>query len=903
MTWHLHHTDAALEKLGSDRTTGLSTEEAERRLQQYGPNELVEQGGRSPLRILWEQLTATMVLILLSAAVVALLAGDTKNSVAILSIVFLYALIGFMQEYRAEKAMAALKRMSVPTVRVIRDGVVAEVSSREVVPGDIVHVEAGNVVPADARLIEASNLHVQESALTGESEPVAKRTEPLADESLPLGDRTNMGYMGTTITRGRGRILVTATGMQTELGKIATLLQQTTSEPTPLQRRLDRLGKQLAVAGMVLAGVIFLIGMLQGTALRHMLLVAVSVAVAIVPEGLPAVVTITLALGAQRMLQRNALIRKLSAVEALGSVTTICSDKTGTLTENRMTVTFLQTVNHQLDVTHKEEDPVRRLEETEPAEREGLQLLLVGGALCNDAHLVPREQGEPEIIGDPTENALVAIAHRLGMKKSALEKDLPRVGEIPFDSERKRMSTIHRLERDPQGMLARVAENARYLLFTKGSVDGLLAISTHCLDSGRINPLDQPRRDKLLADNERLAGRGMRVIGVACRILAAAPDDAGPDEENSLTFIGMAAMIDPPRQEAADAVALARTAGIRTIMITGDHPVTAREICRQLGIDEQAKTVSGAELERHPVEELQKLVGEVAVFARVSPEHKLKIVRALQHIGQVVSMTGDGVNDAPALRRADIGVAMGITGTDVAKEAADLVLLDDNYATIVAAVREGRTIYDNVRKFVRFSVAGNTGKVLVMLLGPVAGIPLPLEPIQLLWLNLLTDGLLGMGMGVEPAEKGVMQRPPQPPGEGIFTRGAVMHTAWIGCLIAALALGTGAWYYYAGSTAWQTMIFTSLACAQTGQALAVRSGAEPLAVAGLFSNRVILAMVASVLLLQALVIYVPPLRSFFTTVPLGPADMAVACASGLTVFLAIELAKLRGNRGVTSPRT
>lgn len=894
MTWHLRHPDAVLKELGSDNSAGLSKDEVERRLNQYGPNELVEQGGRSPFRILWEQITATMVLILLAAAFVAFMVGDTKNAVAILAIVLLYALIGFVQEYRAEKAMAALKRMSVPTVRVTREGTIAEISSREVVPGDIVHLEAGNVVPADARLIEVSNLHVQESALTGESEPVAKQTAALADEDLPIGDRINMGYMGTTVTRGRGRVLVTATGMQTELGKIATLIQQTTSEPTPLQQRLDRLGKHLALAGVVLAALIFTIGMAQGAALRHMLLVGVSVAVAIVPEGLPAVVTITLALGAQRMLRRNALIRKLSAVETLGSVTTICSDKTGTLTENRMTVTFLQTLDHELDLADVEKEGVmHRLEGKTDAERQSFRLLVLGGALCNDAQMV-KEEGKQGTIGDPTEGALVVIADHFGIEKARVERELPRVAEIPFDSDRKRMSTIHLLDAGPPGILGPLGKpDVHHILFTKGSVDGLLALSTHCIDDGSFIPLDQQMHDKLLAANEQLAGRGMRIIGVGCRLIQTPPENPSPEEENDLSFIGMIGMIDPPRQEAADAVALARTAGIETMMITGDHPVTASEICRQLGIDDVGRAVTGVELEHISIEELQEVVKDVRVFARVSPEHKLKIVRALQRNNHIVSMTGDGVNDAPALRRANIGVAMGITGTDVAKEAADLVLLDDNYATIVAAVREGRTIYDNIRKFVRFSVAGNTGKVLVMLLAPAAGLPLPLEPIQLLWLNLLTDGLLGMGMGVEPAEKGVMQRPPYPPGEGIFTRSALLHTALIGLLIAGIAMATGAWYYFGGSDSWQTMIFTSLAFAQTGQALAVRSGSEHLAAAGLFSNKVLLTMVATVLLLQAMVIYITPLQSFFATRALGPVDLMVAMGSGLIVFMAIELSKLR----------
>lgn len=899
MNWHTLDTESALKKLQSDPTRGLSSSQAAEHLAENGLNELVERGGRTPLQILWEQVTATMVLILIAAAVIAGFLGDTKNLVAILSIVMLYALLGFIQEYRAEKAIAALKKLSVPTVRVLRNGQLTELSARELVRGDIIQLETGNVIPADVRLLEAVNLRVQEAALTGESEAIEKHTNPLQVDELPLGDRHNLGYMGTIVTQGRGLALVVETGMQTELGKIANLIQQVPQEATPLQKRLDRLGKSLALVGVVIAGLIFVIGLWRGDEIRHMLLTAVSVAVAIVPEGLPAVVTVTLALGAQRMLARKALIRKLPAVETLGSVTVICSDKTGTLTENKMTVVVLDVAGHSVDLTeemersgsvtiNRESTPSisASASATSPGSMAGLDLLSMGGALCNDARLIAQGEGHYHTLGDPTEGALVVAGAKLGFWKDDLETDFPRLAEVPFDSERKRMSTIHKAVRKLEAW----GITSDYLAFTKGSADGLLEVSSAVWVNGNVEPMDEKWRGRIESAVEKLAARGMRVLGLAVRALDQIP--ASAEVEQDLTFVGLFAMIDPPRAEVKEAVALTKSAGIRTVMITGDHPLTAVEIARQLGISENGQALTGAEIELLSFDELKARVESVNVFARVSPEHKIKIVQALQERGQIVSMTGDGVNDAPALRRANIGVAMGITGTDVSKEASDLVLLDDNFATIVAAVKEGRTIYDNIRKFVRFSVAGNIGKVLVMLIAPFLGKPIPLLPLQLLWLNLLTDGLLGLGLGVEKSEKEIMQRPPYSPEEGVFSRGAGWQTVWVGILIGALGLGIGSWYYFAGRPEWQTMIFSSLAFAQVGQALASRSNRESLWALGLGSNPLLLGMAALVTMLQLTVIYLPPVAAFFSVTPLNLPDLLIALGAGVLVLAVLELAKL-----------
>ena len=755
----------------------------------------------------------------------------------------------------------------------------------------------------------AANLRIQEAALTGESEPVEKQVAALTREDLPLGDRRNMAYMGTVVTQGRGLLAVVATGMETELGKIAALIQGVPHEPTPLQRRLDRLGRTLAAVGLGIAALILVLGLLRGDDLVHMLLTAVSVAVAIVPEGLPAVVTITLALGAQRMLQRQTLIRKLPAVETLGSVTYICSDKTGTLTENRMTVVVLDVAGHEVDLLEEFKHGVATLDrENRNPVTSPYPLLLIGGALCNDAQLVAAAAAEHyHALGDPTEGALVAASARLGFWKDDLEAAFPRVAELPFDSDRKRMTTVHRVEAAAQnvaGVNGKGMGEWPYLAFTKGAVDGLLTLSTHVWAGNQTEPLNPTWRDRIQTANDRLAGKGMRVLGVAFRPLDTAPDQGQMATlESNLVFVGLFGLIDPPRPEVKDAVAAAQVAGIRPVMITGDHPLTALHIARELGIAQNDRVLTGADLERLSSEDLKAVVADVSVYARVSPEHKLKIVQALQEMGQIVAMTGDGVNDAPALKRADIGVAMGITGTDVSKEASDMVLLDDNFATIVAATEQGRVIYDNIRKFVKFSVAGNLGKVLVMLLAPFLGKPLPLLPLQLLWLNLLTDGLLGLGLGVEPAEPDTMRRPPYAPSESIFSRGASRQVIAIGVIIGGLALAVGAWYYFSGHPTWQTMVFSTLAFAQMWQALASRSSRESLFTLGLRSNPTLLVMLGITFVLQLAVIYVPFLQAFFSTVPLPAPDLLLALTLGSVVFIAIELQKWLARRHTIGSHT
>ncbi len=900
--WHHDEIEVVLQKLGARREPGLSQSEAAARLEQHGPNELIDRGVKSPWKILWEQLTGIMVVILIVAALVSILLHEYTDAIVVLIIVVLNALLGFTQEYRAEQAMAALKKMATPRVRVRRDGHIREISARELVPGDIILLEAGNLVPADARLIEAVNLRIQESVLTGESEPVEKHTHPVKGEHIPIGDRRNMIYMGTVATYGRGSAVVTATGMNTELGRIAEMIQSVGAEQTPLQRRLEQLGRGLALAALGIVAVVFILGLLRGENIRILVMTAISMAVAAVPEGLPAVVTIALALGAQRMLKRNALIRKLPAVETLGSVTVICSDKTGTLTENRMTVTVLDVAENRLDLE-------TRVRFYSPTAQRGVEipdnirqstafpLLLVGGALCNDAQIEVSEQNPEEwtSIGDPTEGALVVSAARHGLWKSDLEALLPRVAEVPFDSDRKRMTTIHKVDCNklPQFLDALNCQEtaANYIAFTKGAVDGLLEHSSRVWVQDGLQPLDETWLRRIQAANEKMAQSGMRVLGVALRWIEVQVEQPGPEIEHDLVFIGMFGMIDPARPEVSEAVATARTAGIRPIMITGDHPLTALYIARELGITQNGNVVTGQELTRMSSQELAQVLSETSVFARVSPEHKLIIVNNLQSRGQIVAMTGDGVNDAPALKKADIGVAMGITGTDVSKEASDMVLLDDNFATIVAAVREGRRIYDNIRKFIKYTMTSNAGEIWVMLLAPFVGMPLPLLPLQILWVNLVTDGLPGLALTLEQAEKNVMRRKPYPPNENIFGRGMARDILWIGLLMGLVSLGMGLWAYNRQMPAWQTMVFTTLTLAQMGNALATRSEDDTLVEIGLFSNPAMLGSVLLTLLLQLAVIYVPFLQNIFETVALSPTELAISLLFSLVVILAVESVK------------
>lgn len=896
--WHQSTSDAALDALGSARG-GLDASAASERLTTHGPNELVDTGSSSPWRLVWQQISAVMVLILIGAALLSLALGKYLEAGAIGAIVVLFTLLGFYQEHRAEQAIAALRKMAVPIVRVVRSGRPVEVPAADLVPGDIVQLEAGSIVPADIRLIEAANLRIEEAALTGESEAADKQTEPVEGERVALGDRSCMAYSGTQVTTGRGTGLVVATGMNTELGRIATLLQSVDSDDTPLQARLDRVGKQLALVGLVVAGLVVLMGALGGESASDLVLTAISVAVAVIPEGLPAVVTFTLAIGSQRMLRRQALIRRLPAVETLGSVTVICSDKTGTLTQNKMTATMLDVAAREIEI---EPGAAVDVDAVPGAARAMLGALV----LCNDAQVTIDEQGEILLLGDPTETALLQLARDSGVDIEDLRTHIPRVGENPFDSARKRMSTVHDPLAGTSALLTDLPQD-RPLSFVKGAIDGLIDRATGVWSADGPVDLDDEWRRRLLDANDRLAANGRRVLGVAYHVHAdSEPTGSGAlatHAETELVLLGLVGLIDPPRTEVRDAVAVCRRAGIRPVMITGDHPLTAKAIAIELGIATDERVLTGVDLDHLTDDEFDEAASTVSVFARVSPEHKLRIVDALQRGGNVVAMTGDGVNDAPALKRADIGVAMGITGTDVSKEASDMVLRDDNFATIVAAVEEGRVIYDNLRRFVSFAVAGNLGKIIVML-----GWPLPyllaggdtnaaiaLLPLQLLWLNLMTDGLLGLSMGVEPAEFGVMRRAPHRPGATLWADGLGRRTIWIGILIGAVSLGIGFVYNESDRIEWQTMMFTTLAFMQVAQAIGTRSHTESLRTIGLRTNPVMLGIAGLVVALQLAAVYTP-LSEFLDLEPLGAADLTICVVAGVALLAVLEAVKVRNRR-------
>ncbi len=904
MTWFQQDVDTTLNELNSNATDGLTAAEAKNRLAKFGLNELVEKGTKSPWLILLDQLRDAMVIILIIAAIVSGFLGDFKDVIVILAIVILNAAIGFSQEYRAEQAIAALKKLAVPTVKVRRDGQLVEISARELVPGDLVLLEAGNLVPADGRLIESINLKVEDAALTGESEAVEKLIDPIDKKEIPIGDRKNMVFMGTVITYGRGTAVITETGMKTELGNIAELIQGVSQEQTPLQRRLDDLGKRLAWVALVIVALVVITGFIFRDpnealveTLEVLFLTGISMAVAAVPEGLPAVVTITLALGSQRMLKRNALIRKLPAVETLGSVTVICSDKTGTLTENKMTVTVLDVTNHTetIETVRDAKGAIVDAElkpELAPYRR-SQSLLLKAGALCNDA-ILQTENGVERAIGDPTEGALVVAAATLGYRKEDLDARWPRIDEIPFTSERKRMTTIHKINVETDDTEAPWS-GLPFVAFTKGAVDSLLEISDRIWtgENQEFQPLDDEWRKRILDGNAKMAGEGQRVLALAFRPL----EEKLEERENNAILIGLVGMIDPPRPEVRTAVETAGRAGIRSVMITGDHPLTAQNIAKDLNITQSENYLTGYELAKMSLMELEEQVEDISVYARVSPEHKLNIVEALQDKGHIVAMTGDGVNDAPALKKADIGVAMGITGTDVSKEAADMVLLDDNFATIVAAVEEGRKIFDNIRKFVKYTLSSNTGELFVMLIGPFLGMPLPLLPLQILWINLVTDGLPGLALAVEDGERGIMSRPPFHPKESIFSRGLGKQIIWIGFLMGLVSLGIGYIYWLQDPEGpWRTMVFTTLTLAQMGNALATRSNTDSIFKIGFWSNRLMVLAVSITFLLQMALIYVPFLQGFFTTEALPVTDLLIALATSLIVFVAVELSKQFGKQ-------
>ncbi|MBN2736386.1 MAG: cation-translocating P-type ATPase [Spirochaetales bacterium] len=893
--WHQKKNDEVLNLLKTGQQ-GLSAEESAARLKKYGPNELIEKGIKKPWQILLDQLKEVMVLILIAAAVFSFAIGEATNAIVIMIIVVLNTILGFWQESKAEAAMAALKKLAVPLVRVKRGGKVQELSSRQLVPGDILILEAGNIIPADGRLLNSANLKVQEATLTGEAEAVNKDAEAVYDKDMALGDRKNMIFSGTVITYGRGEAVVTETAMNTELGKIASMLQNVEDEKTPLQKRLAKLGGTLSIAALVLIVLVAAISLVKGIELVETVLTSISMAVAAIPEGLPAVVTISLALGARKMLKNKSLIRNLPSVETLGSVTVICSDKTGTLTQNRMTVTQI--------VLDQEEIHMENALDKIKKGNNSLKLMLAAGTLCNDAVLnlppgfeIDQAADGYGVIGDPTEGALVSAAQKAGLNKAELEKALPRVGELPFSSDRKRMTTVHSLSpalfQNYSFFKELTDKEAGYIGFIKGSADGLMEISSEILKQGEIKALSPEDKQIVIEQNEKMALKGIRVLAMAAKIYGSSIPQ-GEAMEKDIIFLGMAGMIDPVRPEAIEAVATCLKAGIRPVMITGDHPLTALHIAKELGITQKDEFLTGQDLSKLNIEELEEAAGRVSVYARVSPEHKMKLIDALQRKGQIVSMTGDGVNDAPALKSADIGVAMGITGTDVAKQSSDMVLLDDNFATIVRAVKEGRTIYDNIKRFIRYILCGNMGEILVMLTGPFMGLGLPLLPLQILWINLVTDGAPGIAMGYEAPEKDIMERPPYKPKESIFSRGIGRQIIWVGTLVAALCLGVG--FYFKQTLGvdgpWQTALFTTMTFSQMLFALSARSNTRSFFASNPLTNPALYLAVGTTFILQLGLIYLPFLQNIFGTRELTGTQLLTCFVVSLVVLAATEIEKL-----------
>lgn len=848
MNWHHFTIQEVFEKLATG-SNGLTDTVAKQRLIENGLNQLVEAKKKTLAGILLSQFKDVMILILLAAAIISGFLGDLTDTIVILVIVVLNALLGFYQEYRADKAMHALKQMALTQAKVVRNGHIILESAVQLVPGDLVVLEVGDAVPADIRITESINLRVEEAALTGESVAIDKISDPLEKENLPLGDKKNMAFKGTFVAYGRGRGIITATGMKTELGRIAKLLQED-QLLTPLQQRMASFGKKLSIIVLLLCILFFVVGWLRGEEVFRMIMTSISLAVAAIPEALPAVITISLALAAKRMIQQNSLIRKLPAVETLGSVTYICTDKTGTLTENKMHV----------EEVFVEGQLYERKELVAVRDEEKIALFLQAMALNNDA-----SEQEETTVGDPTEIALMEMSHELGVDK----ENWDRIAEIPFDAERKLMTTFHSYEN-------------KIISFTKGAPDLLLQ---RCVN------IDLPAMQQQV---DEMASKGQRILGFAYRYWGTLPENTDSNTcENELLFLGLCGMIDPPREAAAEAIVQCKTAGIVPVMITGDHPLTATTIAKRIGIlnTESDLVLTGQELSEMDQEEFLAKVEQIKVYARVSPEQKLQIVKMLQKKGHYVAMTGDGVNDAPSLKRANIGIAMGITGTDVSKESADMILLDDNFATIVKAVKEGRRIYDNILKFINYLMATNSGELWTLLIGPLLGLPIALLPIHILWINLVTDGLPAIALSFEKAEKDIMIRPPRPPQESVFANGRGWHILWVGMLMGAVALGAQAISIKYGMH-WQTIVFNVLCLSQMSLVMGLRSEKQSLFSMGIFSNRPLIGAVLMTLLLQAVVTYTPFLHTIFKTQSLSFYEFVGVGAASIFVLLGVELEKV-----------
>jgi len=924
-TMHTESVDALVNVLHTDLARGLNTQEAKQRLSIYGPNKLSEGPGASFWKLVIEQFQSFLVLLLLGSAAISILVGEFVDAAAILAIVVVNAILGVAQEWRAEQSLQALKRMAAPTATVIRDGHQETISAQELVPGDLVVLAEGNNVPSDLRLTESVNLRIQEASLTGESMPVEKNASTILDSDLPIGDRNNSAFMGTTVTYGRGKGIVTSTGMFTQFGLIAQMLSAVTTEETPLQRRLAELGKVLGTGALAICGLVFLIGVIRDTSpsmilsqgfasylnahqkeILDLFMTAISLAIAAVPEGLPAVVTICLALGMQRMVRRHALLRRLPAVETLGTASAICSDKTGTLTKNEMTVTRVWVDDRLYEITGRGYMPQGdfRLGDSpvNPEDIPPLWRLLQGALLCNDAQLeriVSDNNGSSKgstetwrMVGDPTEGALVVLAGKAGLWREEIEKGQPRIAELPFDSERKRMTTVHAVQ----------GEEAPFRAYVKGAPDILLPLCSQVQTAEGVQPLTEGLAERIAAANDALASEALRVLAVACRPMESAEAQSLDwSREKDLIFVGLTGMIDPPRPEVRSAVATCYQAGIKPVMITGDHRDTAIAIARELNLTTPGhRTLTGVELNALSDEQLIGLVEEVDVYARVSPAHKVRIVDALKSRGHVVAMTGDGVNDAPALKRADIGIAMGITGTDVAKETADMILTDDNFASIVAAVEEGRVIYSNIRKFVYYLLSCNIGEILIIFLAMLAGLPLPLRPIHLLWLNLVTDGLPALALGMEKGEPGIMRRPPRPSREPIINREMIWNTVVQAIAITAstlIAFVLGLRLYPDSLVAAQTIAFITLVSSELFRAYTSRSEHYPLLKLGLFSNPYMVGATLSSLALMLAVVYLPLFEPIFYTFNLPLRDYLFILPLTLIPSIAAEVTKWVTSRG------
>ncbi|MFV8379066.1 cation-translocating P-type ATPase [Flavobacterium sp. LB3R33] len=862
MNWHLLPLSEITQLLNTT-PSGIDDITASERLCEHGKNQIEDKKKKTILQMVLSQLSDFMILILIAAAIISGIIGDLTDTIIILAIIIINAVVGFIQEYRAEKAMEALKNMAANHARVLREGKTTDLPASDIVPGDVVVLEAGNVIPADVRFFETHQIKVDESALTGESNNVEKNPEELPEGNYALGDQTNMGYKGTSVTSGRALAYVVATGMHTELGHIAKMIQ-TDETATPLQKRLAAFGKRLSVIILIICAIIFCIGWLRGESVLMMLITSISLAVAAIPEALPALVTIALAFGAKKLAKSNALIRKLPAVETLGSVTYICSDKTGTLTLNKMTVQeIFETSDTKYDTVFKEEN-----------------LLLHAIALNND--VTKEENGK--WLGDSTELALVQYAFDKNLNRPDLELKLPRIAELPFDSKRKCMTTIHQTQN----------ANGEIIVITKGAVDILF----HKLNANQKSLIPEFERKV----NE-MAEKGYRVLGYAMKTLSSLPDTLDANLiENELTLIGFVGMIDPPREEARQAVSECKGAGIIPVMITGDHKLTAKAIAEKLGIivTDDDLVLTGLELTALTQSDFIKIVEKVKVYARVNPEQKLRIIKALQSKNHFVAMTGDGVNDAPALKNADIGIAMGINGTEVSKEASHMILLDDNFATIIIAVKHGRKIFDNILKFIKYIMTGNSGEIWAIFLAPFFGLPIPLLAIHILWINLVTDGLPGLALASEPSEANIMKRPPRNPKKNIFSNGMALHILWVGFLMGCVTIGVQAYAIYNTNSHWQTMAFTVLCFSQLGHVMVIRSGRESIFKIGFFSNRPMVGALLITIVLQFMVIYTPFFNEIFKTQPLSLYELGITLAASSIVFWSGEIEKWFKNRRVTN---